>query len=69
MKLERLARKWVVTEKSRGNLLGSTFTVLPDNNPLCHLSTAKLEAFEHQWRRNWQSFIVMPSTDLDDQIR
>lgn len=42
MKLELLALKWAVAEKFRGYLLGSTFVVLTDNNPLFHLQTAKL---------------------------
>lgn len=49
MKLELLALKWAVTEKFRSYLLGSKFTVLTDNNPLCHLSTAKLGAIEQRW--------------------
>lgn len=49
MKLELLALKWAVTEKFRGYLLGSKFTIITDNNPLCHLSTAKLGAIEQRW--------------------
>lgn len=49
MKLELLALKWAVTEKFRSYLLGSKFTVLTDNNPLCHLSTAKLGAIQQRW--------------------
>lgn len=49
MKLELLALKWAVVEKFRGYLLGSKFTVLTDNNPLCHLNTAKLGAIEQRW--------------------
>lgn len=49
MKLELLALKWAVVEKFRGYLLGSQFTVLTDNNPLCHLNTAKLGAVEQRW--------------------
>lgn len=49
MKLELLALKWSVTEKFRSYLLGSKFTVLTDNNPLCHLSTAKLGAIQQRW--------------------
>lgn len=41
MKLELLALKWAVTEKFRSYLLGSKFTILTDNNPLCHLTTAQ----------------------------
>lgn len=49
MKLELLALKWAVVEKFRSYLLGSKFTVLTDNNPLCHLNTAKLGAVEQRW--------------------
>uniref|UniRef100_A0A3P9I2U1 Gypsy retrotransposon integrase-like protein 1 n=1 Tax=Oryzias latipes TaxID=8090 RepID=A0A3P9I2U1_ORYLA len=49
MKLELLALKWAVTEKFRSYLLGSKFTILTDNNPLCHLSTAKLGATQQRW--------------------
>lgn len=49
MKLELLALKWAVTEKFRSYLLGSKFTIITDNNPLCHLSTAKLGAIEQRW--------------------
>lgn len=49
MKLELLALKWAVTEKFRSYLLGSKFTIITDNNPLCHLTTAKLGAVEQRW--------------------
>lgn len=49
MKLELLALKWAVTEKFRSYLLGSKFTIITDNNPLCHLTTAKLGACEQRW--------------------
>lgn len=49
MKLELLALKWAVTEKFREYLLGTSFTVFTDNNPLCYLQTAKLGAVEHRW--------------------
>lgn len=49
MKLELLALKWAATEKFRSYLLGSKFTIITDNNPLCHLSTAKLGAIEQRW--------------------
>lgn len=39
MKLELLALKWAIVEKFRGYLLGSKFTVISDNNPLCHLKS------------------------------
>lgn len=49
MKLELLALKWAISEKFRGYLLGSKFTVITDNNPLCHIQTAKLGAIEQRW--------------------
>ncbi|RXN13486.1 Transposon Ty3-I Gag-Pol poly [Labeo rohita] len=49
MKLELLAMKWAVTEKFRSYLLGSKFTIITDNNPLCHLITTKLGANEQRW--------------------
>ncbi|KAF7707222.1 hypothetical protein HF521_018440 [Silurus meridionalis] len=49
MKLELLALKWAVVEKFCGYLLGSWFEVITDNNPLCHLQTAKLGAIEQRW--------------------
>lgn len=49
MKLELLAFKWAIVETFRGYLLGSKFTVVTDNNPLCHLKSAKLGAIEQRW--------------------
>ena len=49
-KLELLALKWAITEKFRDYLIGSTFTVYTDNNPLSYIqSTAKLGAIEQRW--------------------
>ncbi len=48
MKLELLALKWAIVEKFRG-YLGSNFTVITDNNPLCHLKSAKLGVTEQRW--------------------
>ncbi|KAI8512048.1 hypothetical protein Bbelb_111480 [Branchiostoma belcheri] len=48
-KLELLALKWAVTEKFKEHLYGTKFTVFTDNNPLAHLSTAKLGAVEQRW--------------------
>lgn len=48
-KLELLALKWAVTEKFKDYLWGSLFTVYTDNNPLVHLSTAKVGAVEQRW--------------------
>ena len=49
MKLEMLALKWAVTEKFRDYLLGGSFVVFTDNNPLSYLQTAKLGATEMRW--------------------
>ncbi|MCW4347301.1 MAG: RNase H-like domain-containing protein, partial [Candidatus Thiodiazotropha endolucinida] len=49
MKLELLALKWAVTEKLRDYLLGSSFVVYTDNNPLSYIQTAKLGATEMRW--------------------
>lgn len=49
MKLKLLALKWAVTEKFRSYLLGSKFTIITDNNPLCHLSTASLGTIQQRW--------------------
>lgn len=49
MKLEFLALKWAMTEKFREYLLGIKCTVFTDNNPLSHLSSAKLGALEQRW--------------------
>jgi len=48
-KLEMLALKWAVTEKFRSYLLGRSFTIFTDNNPLSHLGNAKLGATEQRW--------------------
>ena len=49
MKLELLALKWAVTEKFRDYLIGGTFVVYTDNNPLSYIQTAKLGATEMRW--------------------
>lgn len=49
MKLEFLALKWAMTEKFREYLLGQKCVVYTDNNPLSHLSSAKLGAREQRW--------------------
>lgn len=56
MKLEFLGLKWAVTEKFREYLLGSQCTVYTDNNPLCHLETAKLGAVEQRWASQLAAF-------------
>ena len=49
-KLELLALKWAVTDKFRDWLIGSSFTVRTDNNPLTYLMTSKrLSALEQRW--------------------
>lgn len=56
MKLEFVALKWAVTEKFREYLLGNRCVVYTDNNPLSHLSSAKLGAVEHRWAAQLASF-------------
>jgi transposase InsO family protein len=49
-KLEFLALKWAVTDKFHDYLMGNTFQVVTDSNPLTYvLSTAKLDATGHRW--------------------
>ncbi|KAL7834382.1 hypothetical protein SRHO_G00286290 [Serrasalmus rhombeus] len=56
MKLELLALKWAMTEKFHEYLLGHHCTVYTDNNPLSHLSSAKLGALEQRWAAQLASF-------------
>lgn len=56
MKLEFLALKWAVTEKFREYLWGNKCVVFTDNNPLSHLSSAKLGATEQRWASQLASF-------------
>ena len=57
MKLETFALKWAVTEKFRDYLLGGTFTVYTDNNPLTYLNKkAKLAALEQRWAASLAPF-------------
>ena len=56
-KLELLALKWAVTEKFKGYLTGSKFTVYTDNNPVAHLQTARLGAVEQRWVAQLASFV------------
>ena len=49
-KLEFLALKWAITEKFSDYLMGQTFSVFTDNNPLTYiLTSAKLDATGHRW--------------------
>ena len=48
-KLELLALKWAVCDKFKDYLLGSKFTFLTDNNPLCYVKTSKLGASQIRW--------------------
>nr|XP_057913595.1 uncharacterized protein LOC131107503 [Doryrhamphus excisus] len=56
MKLEFLALKRAMTEKFREYLLGNKCVVYTDNNPLSHLSSAKLAATEQRWAAQLASF-------------
>ena len=49
-KLEFLALKWAITDKFHDYLMGTTFEVVTDNNPLTYvLTSAKLDATGHRW--------------------
>ena len=48
-KLELLAKKWAMTEKFRGYLLGHKCIVFTDNGPLSHWKTAKIGSVEQRW--------------------
>ena len=48
MKLEFLGMKWAMTQKFCEYLLGHKCVVWTDNNPLSHLTTAKLGATEQR---------------------
>ena len=49
-KLEFLALKWAVTDKFHDYLMGTSFEVVTDSNPLTYvLSSAKLDATGHRW--------------------
>ncbi|XP_049332461.1 retrovirus-related Pol polyprotein from transposon opus [Astyanax mexicanus] len=56
MKLEFLGLKWAMTEKFREYLWGQECIVWTDNNPLSHLSTAKLGATEQRWVSQLSAF-------------
>ncbi|XP_076439171.1 uncharacterized protein LOC143278045 [Babylonia areolata] len=56
MKLEFLAMKWAITEKFRHYLIGATFVVLTDNNPLVRFQTAALGALEQRWASQLAQF-------------
>lgn len=56
MKLEFVALKWAMTEKFREYLLGQKCIVYTDNNPLSHLTSAKLGATEQRWAAQLASF-------------
>nr|XP_043898190.1 uncharacterized protein LOC122779681 [Solea senegalensis] len=56
MKLEFLALKWAMADKFREYLLGHKCLVFTDNNPLSHLSSAKLGALEQRWAAQLASF-------------
>ena len=55
-KLELLALKWSVCEKFRDYLIGSTFKVLTDNNPLTYVRTSRLGMSQIRWLSNLALF-------------
>ena len=56
MKLKFFPFKWAMTEKFREYLLGNKCVVYSNNNPLSHLSSAKLAATEQRWAAQLASF-------------
>ncbi|KAJ8014292.1 hypothetical protein DPEC_G00038740 [Dallia pectoralis] len=56
MRPEFVALKWAMTETFREYLLGHKCVVFTDNNPLSHLSSAKLGATEQRWVAQLASF-------------
>lgn len=56
MTLEFLSLKWAMSEKFREYLLGHRCLVYTDNNPLSHLSSAKLGAVEQRRAAQLASF-------------
>ena len=54
--LELLALKWAVCDKFKDYLLGSKFTILMDNNPLCYVKTSKLGASQIKMALQSSSF-------------
>lgn len=49
-KLEFLALKWAITKRFSDYVMGQTFSVYTDNNPLTYiLTSAKLDASGHRW--------------------
>ena len=55
-KLELFALKWAICDKFKDYLLGSKFTVLIDNNPLCCVKTSKLGVSQIRWLSNLALF-------------
>ena len=65
MKLETLALKWAVTDKFRDFLLGGTFMVYTDNNPLTYfLTKSKLSQSNNGGRRRLHHSTSTSNTDL-----
>ena len=62
-KLDLLALKWAMTEKLWDYLLGSTFTIYMDNNPLAYLRESKLEVAQIRWLSELALF------DFDNKYR
>ncbi|XP_075128097.1 uncharacterized protein LOC142201168 [Leptodactylus fuscus] len=48
-RLELLALVWAITERFAEYLAGARIEVYTDNNPLAHITTAKLGAMEQRW--------------------
>lgn len=60
MKLELVVLKWAMTEKFREYLLAQKCIFFTDNNPLSHLTSAKLGATEQRWATQ----LAVPSSNM-----
>lgn len=56
MKLELLALHWAITKKFKDYLAGSEFVVYTDNNPLCHVMSAKKTVAEMSYLADLSQF-------------
>ena len=76
-KLEFLTLKWVVVKKFQEYLIGLTFNIYTDNNPLTYiLTTAKLDAASHHWVASLANYnfrlhyqVGKTNIDVDDLSR
>lgn len=67
-KLELLALKTAVTEKFKDYLTAAKCVVYTGDNPVAHLSTAKLGVVEQRWVANWHPPTLRSNTGLDERM-